>query len=163
MTSQPKNDLNKISNRILGEQSIDIKTFTSGHLNESHLWKPPDQKTHKTWKSSLPKIINNDKEDTFEIDSNFKILKTLKRYEELKLPSIDTNKQLPISDKEMALNILKSYASKGATKEEKFKNIQQYEKDVLQMDNLKINNVLHSNDLGKYLQKKIQFVILKKK
>lgn len=155
-----KNGLNKISNKILGDQSIDIKRYTSGHLNENHLWKPPEQKSHKAWKSSLPNVKNEDEKEIFEIDENLKILKTLKRYEDLKLPSIEVNKQLPISDKEIALNILKHYSSKGATKEEKFKNIQQYEKEVLQMDNLKINNILHSNDLREYLEKKMSQVII---
>ncbi|RNA38582.1 hypothetical protein BpHYR1_048426 [Brachionus plicatilis] len=156
MTSESKNLLNKISNRILNEQSFDIKTYTSGHLNENHLWKPPEQKTHKTWKSSLPNIKSEpDQEDFIEANSSLKILKTLKRYEDLKLPSIDTNKQLPVSDKEIALKILKNYASKGATKEEKFKNIQQYERNVLQTEDLKISNVLHSNDLANYLEKKL--------
>lgn len=52
MTSQSndsKVSLNKISNFILSEQNLDIKAYTSGHLNENHLWKPPQQKSHKTW------------------------------------------------------------------------------------------------------------------
>lgn len=160
MTNESRKSLNKISDKILGNQSIDIKRYTSGHLNENHLWKPDELKSHQTWKSSLPQIKNEDEKETFEIDENYKILKTLKRYEDLKLPSIEVNKQLPVSDKEMAMNILKNYSSKGLTKEEKFKNIQQYEKEVLQMDNLKIKNILHSNYLGEYLEKKMIQVII---
>ena len=55
--SHAKDSINKISSYILFEQNIDIANFTSGHLNENHLWKPPEQKTHKPWLTvnSLPK------------------------------------------------------------------------------------------------------------
>ena len=60
MTSQnnhARDSINKISNFILSEQNIDIENFTSGHLNENHLWKPPEQKSHKPWitGNSFPK------------------------------------------------------------------------------------------------------------
>ena len=51
-SNQPRISLSKISNQILNDQNADIQTYTSGHLNENHLWKPPEQKTHKPWDSA---------------------------------------------------------------------------------------------------------------
>jgi hypothetical protein len=52
MSSQSKSSLSKISNYIISEQSADIKALTSGHLNESHLWKPAEQRMHQPWTSA---------------------------------------------------------------------------------------------------------------
>jgi hypothetical protein len=51
-SNEPRLSLNKISNYVLAEQNIDIGLLTSGHLNENHLWKPPEQRTHQPWPTS---------------------------------------------------------------------------------------------------------------
>jgi hypothetical protein len=51
-SNQSKLSLRKISNVVLEQQNVDIQTFTSGHLNENHLWKPPAMRTHKPWDTS---------------------------------------------------------------------------------------------------------------
>ena len=86
MTSQNSNSrrsINKISSYILSEQNIDIGNYTSGHLNESHLWKPPETKSHQQWETS--KKHNQDLTNTekFHLNSlnnnlNNTILKNLK-------------------------------------------------------------------------------------
>lgn len=56
MTSQSnasKKSLSKISNYILDEQKWDILAYTSGHLNEDHLWKPKTNHDRQTkWLNS---------------------------------------------------------------------------------------------------------------
>ena len=54
-----KNEINNrtmsiknISDYILSDQSLDIKAYTTGHLNESHLYRPPEQKLHQPWGSA---------------------------------------------------------------------------------------------------------------
>ena len=55
MSSQNNNSrksLNELSNYILSEQSIDIKNYTVGHLNENHLLKLDPIKTAFKWDSN---------------------------------------------------------------------------------------------------------------
>jgi hypothetical protein len=64
MTSQNNNaklSLNRISNYILAEQFGDIRAYTLGHLNENHLFKPPEEKTHKPWTGASIKNNANSK------------------------------------------------------------------------------------------------------
>jgi hypothetical protein len=51
-SNQGRLSLNKISNNILNEQNIDIALLTRGHLNERHLWKPLEARTHQPWEAS---------------------------------------------------------------------------------------------------------------
>ncbi|CAF0710931.1 unnamed protein product [Brachionus calyciflorus] len=141
--------------------SVDIKRYTSGHLNENHLHKPPEIKIRQPWDTSLSKLTprksSKSKINILEADSKIgiKILDTKKSINDLKLPKISTGLQLPLSDKELALNILNNFRFKGATKDEKYKNLNKYEEEILKSDDLKINNFLHSNDLAKSLEKKL--------
>ena len=182
MTSQSNNariSLNKISTNILSEQNKDIANFTSGHLNESHLWKPPEQKTHKQWTTSnispkknsnlttAPSIFANSRNkiskeslneiskpptNTMFFDVSLSELKSPNLFEhkksnenELKLPAINNKMaNFPITNKEMALKFLNS-PFKGATKEEKFKNLIEFETNVLKKTDLIVNNILHGN------------------
>lgn len=55
MSSQNSNSLKslkKLSNHILSEQSIDIKNYTVGHLNENHLHKLDPIKVSVKWDSN---------------------------------------------------------------------------------------------------------------
>lgn len=207
MTSQSNEtriSLNKISNYILNEQSQDIKAYTSGHLNENHLWKPPSQKSHKPWETALenskntsqtltklrPKksknipmksigksnteveIVRNKSATNQSTGTKLVSIKNLNQNESsislnenltnesFKLPKLTGSLEinLPLSDKEVALNMLNSVIFKGATKEEKFKNLTKFEKEVLRKDDLVINNVLHSTDSAVYLEKKLNQV-----
>ena len=47
-----KISINQISNYILAEQNTDIKAYTVGHLNENHLFRPPEEKTHQPWQTA---------------------------------------------------------------------------------------------------------------
>jgi hypothetical protein len=178
MTSQnnySRDSINKISNYILSEQNIDILNFTSGHLNENHLWKPPEQKNHKPWmtdtlpkqnsqlkiRSSKNKGLTDQSESNMNAPSEKISLSELKSPKlsgntlsfktatefETKLPKIrdknpDVMSSFPITDKEMALNILNSHF-KGASKEEKFNNLTNFEKKILKKDDLAAHNTLH--------------------
>jgi len=181
MTSQnnhSRDSINKISNYILSEQNIDIFNFTSGHLNENHLWKAPEQKSHKPWmtdtlpkqnsqlkirssKNTMNKSITDQSESNMNAPSEKISLSELKSPKlsgktpsfktatefDTKLPKIrdknsDVISSLPITDKEMALNILNSHF-KGASKEEKFNNLTIFEKKVLKKDDLAAHNTLY--------------------
>ena len=181
MTSQnshARDSINKISSYILFEQNIDIANFTSGHLNENHLWKPPEQKTHKPWSTvnSLPKSdeslseirsskkigiknLTDERESALNknvIDVSLSELKSPRKKknifktdsdDETKLPNIkNKNSELisvyPITNKEMALNVLNSHFQ-ATSKEEKFNNLTQYETKVLKTEDLAPKNALH--------------------
>ncbi len=78
--NRSKISLNKISNYILSEQNVDIRSYTSGHLNENHLWKTPEQKTHKTWETSnLIKHDNLNKSFEKNLLPNNSILRNIKK------------------------------------------------------------------------------------
>jgi hypothetical protein len=222
MTSQSnksKISLNKISSYILDEQNIDIRNYTSGHLNENHLWKPPEQKTHKTWEASLSvslenlktprdgaklssRSINsqkkkNDLNYSARPETNETVVnisggssKTSKvsyksfpnKYlnsrnetidkSELKLPNlVDANSEyvksevrLPITNMELAIKVLRG-PFVGASKEERFKNMTRFEKEVINKSDLVKTNVLHSTDpatnLENYLNEVIYLVLVK--
>ena len=59
-SNKSKVSLNKISSYILAQQNIDIASYTSGHLNENHLWKPPESRSHQPWETSM---VNLDKKE----------------------------------------------------------------------------------------------------
>ena len=162
MTSQnndSRRSINSISNYILNEQNIDIGNFTGGHLNESHLWKHPEQKSHQTWEtskladqrstSSLKFDLNASK--SFNNYSNLKQKPFLKESNlnnsetTLKLPQInklDKTNNFPLTDKEMAIHFL-SNPFKGASKKEKFINFTEFEKKIIQKQDLISQNNLH--------------------
>jgi hypothetical protein len=64
---------------------------------------------------------------------------------------------LPMTDKEMALNYLRG-PFKGTTKEEMFKNLVEYEKNVLKTSDLKTKNVLHGTSSLSSLEKTLNNV-----
>ncbi len=49
MSLRSKRSLHLISSHLLNQQREDIDDYTSGHLNERHLYRPPEQATHKKW------------------------------------------------------------------------------------------------------------------
>jgi hypothetical protein len=62
-SNKSKESLNKISSYILAQQNIDIGNYTSGHLNENHLWKPPEKRSHQPWETANLNL--NNKEEPF--------------------------------------------------------------------------------------------------
>lgn len=66
-------------------------------------------------------------------------------------------KTFPITDKEMAISYLNG-PFKGASKVEKFNNFVEFEKAVIQKENLTAKNILHSNERTNWLEKKLQNV-----
>lgn len=109
-SNEPRESLNRISSYILAEQNIDIGLLTSGHLNERHLWKPPEMRTHQPWETSkvvepsvqpVPRLaLASDSEKLYslvsprkqllKLDQNQKVevLTSTSRDQQLKLPSI---------------------------------------------------------------------------
>ena len=49
----PDTGLRQLLDDIQLVHSQDIATYTGGHLNESKLWKPPEEATHQPWESSM--------------------------------------------------------------------------------------------------------------
>ena len=102
-SNEARLSLNRISRYILTEQNIDIGLLTSGHLNERHLWKPHEMRTHQPWDTSrsvrdkpnqhVPKLKLRAslKKDEDEVDAEFK-----EKYTKLKLITLN-NKVLKAS------------------------------------------------------------------
>jgi hypothetical protein len=180
-----KKALSKISNYILSEQNIDIRSYTAGHLNENHLWKPKELKTHKPWPTASSLLINKSSTNAsfitaLETDNEIKLvplnqlkssivlsprLKESKSGEEFKLPLLSSRSDKAIqnelntkTDKEIAFDFLKTNAFKGATKEESFKNLRSFERDVLKKSDLVHTNVLHPNDYSTFLERRLNEV-----
>lgn len=270
-SNKGKLSLSKISDRILGEQNKDIEAYTAGHLNENHLWKPPEQRTHQPWESAHQRSVSplkvnrmpmnkrrakskasnpnssleqhdveldDDEEEQDEEEKKSKLnknvtsmIESLANYtlfsaggdqplrldgirshlnttreeneDEFELPDIkqanknyidelnrkanhrnashlsdrthrtSTNRSgassskskislpnldtLPITDKEMAYSYLKC-PFVGTTKQEKFKNLKEFERTVLKKSDLTKTNTLHGNDLAILLEKKLREV-----
>jgi hypothetical protein len=88
-----------------------------------------------------------------------------KKYSDVKLPPLDAsnyksprNFSLPMTDKEMALNYLKAPFNKGTTKEERFKNLVDFENNVLKKSDLSSKNVLHGTNSVANLEKSLNEV-----
>jgi len=188
MSSQNNNskkELSRISNYILSEQNIDITSYTAGHLNENHLWKPKDLKTHQPWPTASSLLSKSSMNASFntilaadndiklvplnQLKSSFVVsprIKESKSGEEFKLPLLSSRSEKAIqnelnikTDKEIAFDFLKTNAFKGATKEESFKNLRSFERDVLKKSDLVQTNVLHPNDYSTLLEKRLNEVI----
>ena len=89
----------------------------------------------------------------------------IKKYSDIKLPPLDASNyksprdfSLPMTDKEMALNYLKAPFNKGTTKEERFKNLVDFENNVLKKSDLSIQNVLHGTNSVANLEKSLNEV-----
>jgi len=188
MSSQNNNskkELSRISNYILSEQNIDITSYTAGHLNENHLWKPKELKTHQPWPTASSLLSKSSMNASFntilaadndiklvplnQLKSSFVVsprIKESKSGEEFKLPLLSSRSEKAIqnelnikTDKEIAFDFLKTNAFKGATKEESFKNLRSFERDVLKKSDLVQTNVLHPNDYSTLLEKRLNEVI----
>lgn len=212
MTSQSnksKLSLNKISNYILDEQNIDIRNYTSGHLNENHLWKPPEQRTHQPWETALslenlktprdPAKLSSCSTNSQKKKTDLNLNLTAQTNEtfvslaggttskvsyksfpnkfltsnnetidksELKLPNlVDANSEyaktdlkLPITNMELAIRVLRG-PFVGASKEERFRNMSRFEKEVINKSDLVKTNVLHSTDPATNLENYLNEVI----
>jgi hypothetical protein len=209
-SNQPRDSLRHLSNYTLEEQNIDIDLRTLGHLNERHLWKPPEQRSHQPWDTSKPRgqtparlvpllpspllshepsfVINTTDRRFLARDADFKtnlitldenqVLKSstmglLKQHqtstadpEAFTLPVIESARQYStdkmdekygMSDKELAMKVLASPFF-GLTKQDKFKNMAKFNREVLGKDDLLISNVLHSNESANYLEQKLLHV-----
>lgn len=145
MTSQSnfnKKSLTKISDFILNEQKLDIKAYTSGHLNEDHLWKPNKENRRKHWQQIKTPNIGPTRPNSTDFvlpksqkcwDNEFNNelnAKSIGSYEDGSISSRSYLK-LPVGDKDMSLKILSSHLSKATTKAEKLNNFTKFEKDIL--------------------------------
>jgi hypothetical protein len=184
-SNESKNELSKISNYILSEQNIDIRSYTSGHLNENHLWKPKELKTHKPWPTASTLPLNKSSSNIsfstkLVADNEIKLvplnqlksslafsprLKESDSDKQIKLPPLSDRHEKVVqnelstkTDKEIAFDFIKMNAFKGATKEECFKNLRSFERNVLKKSDLVHSNVLHPNNYTNLLEKRLNKV-----
>lgn len=150
--SDNKNSLAKISNYVLGLQVDTINAYTSGHLNENHLWKPTRHEQRKDWdyksiSGRLDRASSNEHMRTRKLLTEYQRHVMLSRCEEAAEAEEGRSQSArnyhrddqedngdgdgegflssrrPISDKEMSLKILSSHLAKGTTKTEKLNNM----------------------------------------
>ena len=137
-----RRSLNNISSNILSNQSADIRSYTAGHLNESHLFRPTQLENGHYWEGKEKKAYDaSSKWPDSVIPLPLLISKSLRRNNQkknqtegaatqekgyTKLPAITMRQrleELPLSDKELALNFLKSQIKSSGNKYENMKNL----------------------------------------
>lgn len=147
--SDNKNSLAKISNYVLGLQVDSINAYTSGHLNENHLWKPTRHDKRKDWEyksiSGRERPNSSERVRTRDLLAKYQEHLSLSRCEEegsqSARPYDDQNEAHrkgvdagfgPIwSDKDMSLKILSSHFAKGTTKTEKLNHMISFQNSII--------------------------------
>lgn len=145
--SDSKNSLAKISNYVLGLQVDSINAYTSGHLNENHLWKPTRHEKRKDWDyksiSGRERPNSSERVRTRDLLAKYQYHLSLSRCEEegsqSARPYDGQTSRIgegagfgPIwSDKDMSLKILSSHFAKGTTKTEKLNNMISFQNSII--------------------------------